>query len=344
MNRMRWTNGWPATTGMLLLGLAGAAAGQEATCPGSTDPVGHLGFTISCDCTVSRARWPERPWSFRSPIHVLSVEAGGPAAGKLQPRDSIVAVDGRRLTTQDGARRLAEVAPDEEVELTVRRGGRDIAVALHAALICPQDPRAMGAYAVPVQAPSARSLAPPVSAAGGRGSPGPVPTLPDLLPPGRLGLALACRRCGWERETGDPFPRWHSIEPPVVYSVAPSGPADAAGIRPGDVLLEVAGAAITSRRAGEALGAAAPGQALALTLDRNGSRYQTTLDVGARETLAPATDRYTGSIGDVRVNVRSEAPATVTVSEDGGTMIIRVAGTEVRLSTGPGGSSRLQER
>ena len=82
------------------------------------------------------------------------------------------------------------------------------------------DPRALGAYAVPVRAPSS---GPPPSP-GVAGSARHTGTRADhayLLPPGRVGLALACRRCGWERNAGDPFPRWHSIQPPVVYSVEP---------------------------------------------------------------------------------------------------------------------------
>ena len=330
----------------VLLALASTvpAGAQESTCPSEADPVGHLGLSVSCDCTVSMARWPERPWSFRSGIHVVSVEAGGPAAGKLQPGDTVVAVDGHAVATAEGARRMADLKPGERVTLTFRRNGREARVEVRPDPICPQDPRALGAYAVPVRAPEASSVPPPDVTQTPAGTPGPVPNMPDLLPPGRLGLALACRRCGWERGAGDAFPRWHSTEPPVVYSVAPRGPAEEAGIRAGDALLEVSGLAVTTRIAGEALGAAAPGQRLPLTLRRGGETYRTTLHVGSRESGAERADRYSGSFGGVRVDVQSEEPATVRVSEDGSTMIIQVAGTEVRLSTGPGGASRPRDR
>lgn len=320
---------------LLLLVLAGPALAQEVTCPSGTEPIGHLGFSVSCDCTVSTDRWPARPWDFRSGILVLEIEAGGPAAGKLEPGDTIMAVDGHDITTTSGARRLAEVRPGELVRLGVRRGGRRFDAEIRAALICPHDPRALGAYAVPVRVAAAGTPgAAPVSPGAPEtpGHSGPIPITPDLRPPGRLGLALACRQCGWERDAGKSFPRWHSVTPPTVYSVEKEGPAARAGIRPGDVLLEVAGHRITSTEAGATLGAAAPGQPLRLALDRAGERYETTLRVGASRERGMATDRYTGSFGGVGVSVRSDAPALVRVSEDGGVMVIRVGGTEVRLT------------
>lgn len=323
-----------AGAAFLLFVLIGWAGAQEAGCPSGAAPIGHLGFTVSCDCTVSVDRWPAHPWTFRSGIHVLEVEVGGPAAGKLERGDTIVAVDGHDVTTTSGARRLADLRPGEAVELAVRRGGRRLEVQLRTALICPLDPRALGAYAVPVRATDAVPAAAPASPGGTptAGSPGPVPITPDLRPPGRLGLALACRRCGWERNAGDRFPRWHSVAPPAVYSVAPDGPAARAGIRPGDVLLEVEGRSITSPEAGTILGAAVPGQHLRVALARAGDPYETTLRVAEPDVRGLAPDRYTGSFGGVRVDVRSDAPALVRVSEDGGVMIIRVGGAEVRLT------------
>lgn len=327
-----------ASAALFLLVLIGPADAQEATCPSGAAPIGHLGFTVSCDCTVSVDRWPAHPWNFRSGIHVLEIEAGGPAAGKLERGDTIVAVDGHDVTTTTGARRFADLRPGERVKLAVRRGGRRLEVEIRTALICPLDPRALGAYAVPVRAAAEVPGAAPPSpgTTPGAESPEPIPITPDLRPPGRLGLALACRSCGWERNAGDRFPRWHSVTPPAVYSVEPDGPAARAGIRPGDVLLEVEGRAITSSEAGATLGAAVPGQELRLALARAGDRYETTLRVAEPQEGGVAPDRYTGSFGGVRVDVRSEAPALVRVSEDGGVMIIRVGGTEVRLTADTG--------
>jgi membrane-associated protease RseP (regulator of RpoE activity) len=320
-----------------------AAAGQSPACPSGDDAVGHLGVVIACDCTVNPARSSERPWQFRSALHVAAVEAGGVADGLLQVGDSITAVDGVAITTAAGAARLAALRPGEQVTLSVVRGRRQHRVRITASLICPHDSRAIGSYAPAVRAPSAAARSAPEaggapaaadrSPGGSRRPTAAVPMLPDLLPAGRLGFALTCSRCGWERAAGDRHPRWHSEAPPRVYAIEPDGPAARAGIQPGDVLLRVDGQAITSRAAGEALGAATPGQRLTLELSRAGAAYTTRLEVLGRA-AADLGNRYSGSIGSVLVDVSSAGAAEIVVSEGGRVMEIRTGDAVIRLRTG----------
>lgn len=316
----------------LLAALTPDEPAQQA-CPSGLLARGHMGFTIGCDCTVNASPGPDRPWQFRSAIRVVAVEPGSAAAGRLRPGDVVTAMDGADVTEPEGARRLASLEPGQRVTLTVRRGGRTRSVELVAGSICPQDPRAMGTYApAPLSAPDPSTLAPaprpgPAGAQGG----GPVPTLPDLLPPGRLGLALACSQCGWERAADDAHPRWHSALPPRVYAIEPGGPAQAAGILPGDVLLAVEGEPITSAAAGAALGGASPGVPLRLQLRRDSRVIDTVLTPVAWTDAQPHQHRYSGSFGGVHVDVQSSQSAAVTVNEAGDEMTVRVDGAVVRL-------------
>jgi PDZ domain-containing protein len=69
---------------------------------------------------------------------VETVFPGTPAAGKLEPTDVIVAVDGRRVRTPADLRRLvSRRPPGSRVELDVRRGSRLVRITLTTA----PDPR-----------------------------------------------------------------------------------------------------------------------------------------------------------------------------------------------------------
>lgn len=73
-----------------------------------------------------------------------------------------------------------------------------------------------------------------------------------------LGVELTCGECGWQRF--GPTRSFRTQEFPVVRSVERDGPADEAGLAIGDVILTVAGAAITSKEAGDLLGALEAGE------------------------------------------------------------------------------------
>lgn len=71
----------------------------------------------------------------------------------------------------------------------------------------------------------------------------------------------------------------------VISGVVPDGPADAAGIQPGDVLLKVKDRTIRDARAVMTdIAAIAPGTTLPLSLVRNGERLEVNLEVGERPT------------------------------------------------------------
>ncbi|MFG6666748.1 Do family serine endopeptidase [Halomonas sp. HNIBRBA4712] len=76
----------------------------------------------------------------------------------------------------------------------------------------------------------------------------------------------------------------------IVAGVVSGGPADRAGLQPGDVLLSIDNQAILDARATMSdVASIAPGTTLPLTVVRNGERIQTTVEVGERPTPSEAT-------------------------------------------------------
>jgi S1-C subfamily serine protease len=73
--------------------------------------------------------------------------------------------------------------------------------------------------------------------------------------------------------------QWLPPTSPKVLPVASGGPGDRAGLRPGDLLLEVAGHDFTDREAGGAIAKLRPGQKVTLKLRGGETR---TVDITPR--------------------------------------------------------------
>lgn len=167
-----------------VVGLLTMLSPQQAQQPCTNDtPVAELGITISCDCTLNQTR--SRDWTFRSPITVAGVDSRGPARGRLETGDRIVAVNGIDITTAQGARAMQSLAPGRTARFTVQRDGATIEVEVPAGTMCARDRDALGSYA-PSPYPPAPTGVPAAGAAGGaRGvTPAPAPRRAVTVPQG----------------------------------------------------------------------------------------------------------------------------------------------------------------
>jgi S1-C subfamily serine protease len=92
------------------------AAGEAAS--------GDLGYAATeCHgCVISGRHAPGEPdMEFDSEPIVSDIRAGGPADGKLEERDVLVALDGKPITTRAAAIQLSWLKPGQPVRVTVRR-------------------------------------------------------------------------------------------------------------------------------------------------------------------------------------------------------------------------------
>ena len=93
----------------------------------------YLGIeNFQCDCTLNVGSNRPRNFMFRSAPVVLGVSRGGPSYGILERGDKITHIDGVSILTAEGGRRFAAVVPGDDVDLTIRRDGRTMKVAIHA--------------------------------------------------------------------------------------------------------------------------------------------------------------------------------------------------------------------
>jgi hypothetical protein len=167
-----------------------------------------------------------------------------------------------------------------------------------------------------------------------------------------FGFSITCGECRMrETAAGE---RWSFTVPPEVQAVEAGGPADRAGLRPGDIILTIDALALTSEAGTERLAAMRAGQ-LATFSVRRGTRL---IDVevaamlhpvlaeaprvrGAERTPAPALPpRFAGSFGNVRVDVRGPANTSVMIAERECWMEIRSGQAVVRLELREGCSRR----
>ena len=239
-------------------------AGAQESCPEGHPETGDLGIShllcVGGSCSVNLRTGRGFAHDFSTEPRIQGLEKDGPAWGRLQDGDVLVAIDGVLITTREGGRRLANLTPGKPVELRVRRGGKEMDVTVVPRLGCNMPMLAvLGGGPATTRAIQRDPRRPP--------SPRP---LPAASAPVDFGMEIDCGGCGWRREPGG-LVVFYSLEPPRVLSVVPGGPADEAGIRPEDILLKVNGIPITSRDGGEHLGELRPGQPVTLEVGRGGS-------------------------------------------------------------------------
>jgi membrane-associated protease RseP (regulator of RpoE activity) len=275
----------------------------------------YLGIdNFNCDCTLSfgSPNVPRR-FVFRSEPIVLGVAADGASYGILRRGDLITHVDGQSILTTEGARRFAGIEPGDDVNLTIKRDGKAMKVAIRATDRPSHSwstPEASGSYsstwdypATPPTAPRAplaatipRVWAGVVPARPAQPTPAPmaipavpstsvwVPAVPEspASPRGWFGFSIRCNDCGWSRSGDDESPIWESEEAPELSMVAAESPAGRAGFKAGDRLTHIDGLSILSREGARKFGAVVPGQKVRLTVKRGNTTMTRELVLGTR--------------------------------------------------------------
>jgi hypothetical protein len=95
-------------------------------CAAGEAPSGDLGYSgTECHgCTISGKHLPGEPdMEFASEPILMDIRRGGPAEGKLEEKDVLVAIDNQPITTRAAAVQLSWLKPGKPVRLTVRRQG-----------------------------------------------------------------------------------------------------------------------------------------------------------------------------------------------------------------------------
>lgn len=330
----------------LMLGPATAEAQEPRAeaCSGGEAAVPDYGFSgIECNCTYEVLPDGRRLWSFRSEPLIRGVRDGGQSAGRIEAGDVITAIDGMLITTSEAGERFAGVEPGEKVTFTVRRGERVSKVEIVAGFRCERGLPAPAAVPLPVAPADPVAVVPaPAPVAGLEVGPRIAIGL-STFPGGWFGFGISCNCVVQTGPEGAP-PVWRFNEPPEVYSVEPGSPADRAGLRRGDVLVEIDGVALSTDEGGRRFGAVEAGQEVNFTYRRGGDKRTVSITAEERKSLVPLPPppprpapadreqlRYAGSVGNVDVEVRGGNSVIVTVIEEGKLIEIVTADARIRL-------------
>lgn len=299
---------------------------SEAT--GTLNSFKFLGIArLNCnDCSYIMLSEDERYWNFSSEPKIVRVDPDGPANGKLKKGDRIVAIDGVLITTRRAGERLAEIAPGDQVELTVRRNGRTVTETILAEepasknefeLETPDNAltirvgklskelESLARYAAELARGSTEIPAPPeiprLDGLGDIDEPVDISELGDLaeiienlrgdfLPRGWFGIALSFGGSISRQKDGPS--QWRFERSPQITSVEADSPADRAGLMAGDVITHIDGAKLTSDRGGERFSDIEPGQTVTWTIKRGREKFDVEMKAVERPAKTPSLLPY----------------------------------------------------
>ena len=297
----------------LLFGAFAPAFGQSTASCGGKQPVGYLGISgIDCDCTITTPG-SGKEWRFRTEPRITSLEMDSRAGAVLKIGDVITHVNGKSIRTTEGANALSEIEPGHAVVLTVRRSGQVLKFALTAESACPTDSRLLGIYA-----PATR----PGAAAYARVTPAPRPAVTPRAPSAAriaaqaqaaahatavsrpdvsFGMGLACSgNCSIHISDNNGVRTMKFSQPPEVYSIEKSGPADRAGIKRGDIITHINGKPMDDDEGGRLFANARAGETVRFTIQRGHERKTLSVKAVSRNTPMPALAQSTASLERAR--------------------------------------------
>jgi hypothetical protein len=253
------------------------------------DTVPDYGFE-SIDCVNCEISGRGQPWIvFHNEPSIRGVRVGGPAAGKLQDGDVLLAIDGIAITTRAGAERYSSAKRGDTVVFRVRRGNDVVTASIVAGSLCDADGRKLSfkftgdpvfskAYWVFADSLKRRytlSFTPRKALTFDKAY-----TF-RLTPSFKFGEIADSAAAGWigigmfrvvqtteqlrARAGGAVFGAF-----PEIAAIAPGSPAELAGVALGDTLIAVNGVSVLTPVGASGFLNAPPGVALRLTLRRNG--------------------------------------------------------------------------
>jgi membrane-associated protease RseP (regulator of RpoE activity) len=217
----------------------------------------------------------------------------------------------------------------------------------------PGEPAAVARAVPPTSA--AAPVAPSVqSRVAGRAVYAPPASPAILLPTGLFGFGITCDDCGYKL-VGDSYEIFFDDEPRVL-SVEKGTPADAAGLRSGDVITRIDGEPVTTSEGARRFRAVEPGQSVTFGYTRAGVPGTVTIQAVSRVgrtvrgqysyagtvtssrgvAQVPAVSessqlRFSGTVGNAEIEVRGGSNVITTVVQQGEDIIIVTGDTRIRI-------------
>ena len=251
---------------------AGTLAAQSGNlCAPTERSLADFGFGNACANCVIDMRAPV--WIiFKLPPGVQAIRTGGPAFGILAENDTLLAIDGMDIASQNGSERYSTASPGDSVDFTFRRKGVVLTTTIVAGAKC-------GPGILPSREVTYRDIVRSRTALDSNG-----------VPRGWIGVALVGAISPESVATlsisQQPFPTL-----PLVGAVAPGSPAATAGIKVGDRLIAVNGASLLTTVGATHFRNTVPGVAMSVTYVRRGVEYTTTVVPGRAPVDLPTTRR-----------------------------------------------------
>jgi S1-C subfamily serine protease len=226
------------------------------------------------DALTAAKRKNPRAFYFTVEPYLWAVDPDGPAAGKVEEGDVLVAVDGDPIISAAGSRHLTRMAVGRPVSLMLRRDGRLIETTVVPVSSCERYTASAG----PTERPQSidgltnayeRAMAYRAAADGQRSI--------------TISRTLEVVFIGSKEMEVDSIGElaWRFREPPTVVQVNEGGSGDRAGLRAGDRITAVDGVPVTSRDGSTALVTAGRGHDIRLTVARGEERR--TVEIVAAE-------------------------------------------------------------
>lgn len=235
------------------LGGAVAARAQGTSCAGPGAAYGVTSY--ECERCALRMKDGRVEYVFHVEPRVLEVEPGS----LLQVGDVIVGFGKNPITTPEGSK--AFTYPSRGVHfIDLRRGGRPTVLTAKVTVDC-------GPHAPPPPAAGDPSLTAAI-----------LERMVGNVRTGTLGFALGCLPSCTRTRSADGKDYWKFDGEPPVVAVRPGTPAAAAGLRVGDIVVDVDGVpVVTSEGAFRLFTAQSPTRALTFTVVRDKERRTITI-------------------------------------------------------------------